>query len=70
MKEIRCLREKPGNEAKPSCVLYNFAVFFVSQLGQTVLHQASFHGYTDHVRRLLSGGAQVNVQDKVSPRAY
>ena len=69
MEEIWHLREKPGNEAKPSCVLYNF-VFFVSQLGQTVLIQASFHGYTDLVRRLLSGGAQVNMQDKVSPRAH
>jgi len=47
-------------------VLSLFYSHCVPQNGMTALMWASFHGHTDVVHALLSGGAQVDLQDKMS----
>jgi len=47
-------------------VLSLFCSHCVPQDGMTALMWASFHGHTDVVHALLSGGAQPDLQDKVS----
>ena len=43
-----------------------FCSHCVPQNGKTALMAASFSGHTDVVHALLSGGAQVDLQSKVS----
>ena len=48
------------------CTLYNiYLTHFILQNGWTALMRASDSGFTDVVRELLSGGAQIDLQDEV-----
>ena len=62
-----CLTSKALIQLRLCIGNYSFTVlsYFVSQFGVTALMFASTYGHTHIVQELLSGGAQIDLQDEV-----